>query len=147
MIRRVILLAALLCCASAFVVRAAASTIYSTFGSGLSYDTVSEPWFVSNSANPLVGPWWVAVSFTSPGNFQVTQVDAALGEGVNGDAQPQSVGMSLWTNTPGASSPVGQPGVQLGSWVIPNVPNLGSQVFTIAGITGVSMASGQVYWL
>jgi len=128
------------------------STIFSTFGPGMSYNnnfinSGATEWFVSNGANPAVGPQWDAMSFTSAANYSVTQIDVALGEGVNGDAQPQDVQMSLWTNVPGAGSPVGQPGVELGMWVIHNVPNNTSQVFTISGISGVSLLSGQTYWL
>jgi hypothetical protein len=88
----------------------------------------------------------VAQLFTSPGNFDVTQIDIGLVYqfGTN------SAMVSLWTDSGG------QPGTELGSWIPSNFPasgSLGGNMTSlsggqiIAGITGVELLTGQSYFL
>jgi hypothetical protein len=88
----------------------------------------------------------VAQLFSSPGNFNVTQIDTGLvyqGSGTN------SAVISLWTDGGG------QPGTELGAWTASGFPQTaffstpasptGGQI--IAGITGVQLLAGESYFL
>jgi hypothetical protein len=95
---------------------------------------------VSGSASSA-GYFAEANAFTSPGAYDVTQIDIGLGY-ISGT--PNAADVSLWTNASGS------PGTELGSWTVFSQPTFGSAttpVATISGITGINLAAGSSYFL
>jgi hypothetical protein len=106
----------------------AATTIFSDFGPGMTFDTGAQ-WAVQGR-NPGITS---ASAFTSGGVFDVSQIDVALASSTD-----STVIVSLRTDVGGV------PG--LGHrWTVP-VP-AGSSIVTVTGITGVHLNAGDSYFV
>ena len=112
---------------------ASADVIYSDLnfeGGGAPVADWSDYWQVCCAVFP-------AMSFTSASTASVTQIEVAL---IGRQSTPQSVTASLWSETSGHL------GSQIGAWTINNIV-LGDGLYTISGITGVSLTAGSSYFL
>jgi hypothetical protein len=112
-----------------FAGQAQAGIIYSSFGPGNA--------FTWNSGVYLYHSAVLASEFTSTGNYDVTQIDLAVGnaKGDNGAV------VSLWTLS------AYLPGTELGSWTLTGLPSSSAAetISTISGISGVSLAAGSYF--
>jgi PEP-CTERM motif len=131
--------AAIVAALASVPVASSADVIYSNLGAGNSYvcctgETISGPssfsGFYSAQGN----------GFTSPGTYNVTQIDVALtnASGTN------EADVSLWTSVGGL------PGAILGNWIVTNQPYFASTsntLTTISGITGITLTSGDNYYV
>jgi hypothetical protein len=133
-----------LCAALLFLAASAhANTIFNDFGSG--YSSQLENYCVDGSVPAPICATGIpkgasvapAALFTSPGNYDLTQIDLGLtfSEGTN------SAVISLLTDVGGA------PGALLDSWPISNQPISTPPVTTISGISGITLLSGDSYFL
>jgi len=125
----------------------AATIIYSNFGPGFGSDSITNGHgsCVSGNATPNCGPLtyrWIAAPFTPAGNFDLSQIDLALGflSGTNG-------AIINLVNSSG-----GLPGTSiLESWTVTNVPPTGpftlTPVLTLLSPGGVKLNNGTGYWL
>lgn len=118
---------------------ASASTIYSSFGPGNTYDCCSG--VVVTGAQTTGTPFEEGAGFTSPYAANVEQIDIALSSIQGTDAAI----VSLWTNSGNV------PGTQLASWTLYGLPswfgNPGNTPVTISGISGVHLNAGASYFL
>jgi hypothetical protein len=93
-------------------------------------------------SGPSSAPGWIiqANQFTAGASGSVSEIDVAIGY-VTGRVNGATI--SLWTNNAGV------PGAQLGSWNITSLPAFGGccSFSAITGISGVSVTSGQQYFL
>jgi hypothetical protein len=120
-----------------------ADTIFTDFGAGDSSQLENycvfgaTPALVCSSSLSAGNPLAPAALFMSTGNYDLTQLDLGLtySEGTN------SAVISLFTDVGGA------PGVLLDSWSISNQPASTPPVTTISGITGITLLSGDNYFL
>ena len=113
-----------------------AATVFSTFGPGQSFDLLGV--LISGPTSAVLFGSQYADGFTSPGYFNVDQIDVALANlsGTN------SANVSLWTDVADV------PGSELGSWTLNGQPPFGSfQVTAISGITGISLTKKSKYFL
>ncbi len=125
---------------AAFVSHSAgASTIYSDFGPGSTYDCCTG--VIVTGALTTGTPFTEGAGFTSPFNADVNQIDIALSnfQGTDGAI------VSMWTDGGGI------PGTQLASWTINGLPawsgNPGNTPVTISGISGLHLTAGSTYFL
>jgi PEP-CTERM motif len=120
--------------------QAFAAVIFSDLGAGNSYDGGSG-WNVSGLNNGLTIYYQaMADGFTSPGDYDVAQIDVALSN-ISGTNEAD---VSLWTDAGGS------PGTELGDWTVSNQPGFGTtstELATISGITGVALTAGSSYYL
>ena len=109
-----------------------AAVIFSDFGAGDSY-TQDFGWTVQGG--------YSASAFQSSGDYDVTQIDLALGH-VSGT---NAAVVSLWTNE------LGTLGTQLGSWGVSGQPTFGDfgagALTSITNISGVHLVAGGGYFL
>jgi hypothetical protein len=134
--KRIVHLAVAFAATVLLAVPAAATTIYSTFGPGNSYDRVSG-WGI---VGPVYGASSFAAGFVSSADYTVTQIDFGLSRITGTDGAV----VSLWTDSGGL------PSTLLGSWTVTGLPNFGSSstaVTTISGITGIHLTEGSAYFL
>src|SRR6201999_1029329 len=79
--------------------------------------------------------------FSAGCNCDVSQIDLALR---TDDQLPGSADISIWTSASGA------PATELGSWLlsdITDVPGTEGSIFTISGITGISLDLDTQYFI
>ena len=115
------------------------ATIFSDLGTGGSYDCCQSS-DVSGSGSSEGFYFAVGSAFTSPGAYNVTQIDIAVGH-LDGTNQAE---VGLWTNSGGL------PGAELGSWAVSNQPDAGSTsttLATVSNITGVHLAFATRYFV
>ncbi len=115
-----------------------AGTIFSDFGPGNTFqDNIG--YTISGNTSPVGESIVSAMSFTSTGNYNLTQIDAALGyvTGVN------SITFTLNTDVGGL------PGVIMESWALTNLPTFGGSYAPVSMLSGpgVMLGAGQTYWL
>jgi len=116
--------------------QAFAAVIFSDLGVGNSYNCCSAEDVTGSSTS--IGYQAVADGFTSAGTYDVTQIDVALAY-LRGTNEAE---ISLWTDAGGS------PGTELGDWTVKDQPFFGSTALTtISGITGVTLAAGNSYYL
>ena len=121
---------------------ASGTVIYSDMGSPGSYSYQCCIGYTTSGSTSLIGETITGASeFTSPGNFSVGEIDVGIGW-VAGD---NAANFSIWTD-------VGNlPGAQIGSaFQVSGLPTFGSTssaVVSVTGITGISLASGDNYFL
>lgn len=123
---------------------APADTIFNDFGSGDSSQLQSYcvdgavPALICSSGLSAGNPLAPAALFTSPGDYDLTQLD--LGLNYNGTGTNSAV-ISLFTDAGGA------PGALLDSWDVSDQPANSPPVTTMSGITGIVLNSGDSYFL
>ena len=103
-----------------------AGVIFSNFGPGQSYDCCS---------GYSVANFIPAMQFIAAESSAVSQIDVAL---FSGSGNPATV--SLLTDLSGL------PGTLLGQWQTANV-GFADAIYTISGITGISVVAGDAYWV
>ena len=109
-----------------------AGVIYSNFGAGNSYSCCIG-YTISGSTSQ-------GGEFTSPGNYDVNQIDLGLTNVLGGN----SAVVNLWTESGGL------PNSLLGSWNVSGQPGFGAVsnvLTTIGGISGISLTLGSNYFL
>lgn len=121
---------------------ASAATIFSDISPGYSCCTASGGnWNVGVVPIPNGGAQVPASGFVSPGNFSLSRIDIGLdynGFGANGAV------VSLWTDSSGI------PGSELASFSVGPLPDAtasGAPPIAITGISGITLAAGQEYFL
>jgi hypothetical protein len=115
------------------------TTIFTDLATGGSYDCCSSS-DVSGSASSLGFYFAYGSAFTSPGPYNVTQIDVAVGH-IDGSNVAE---VGLWTYSGGL------PGTELGSWTVSNQPDAGSTsttLATVSDITGVHLAFATRYFV
>ena len=115
---------------------AQANTIFSDFGPGGAFDTITSE-VVSGPTGFFAGTQTPAWAFTSGGDYAVGQIDLAL----SNFAGTNSAVVSLWTDVGGAL------GTELGSWAVSGQPSDSTPLTSINGITGVNLTSGDSYFV
>jgi len=122
----------------AFGGRSFADTVFSNFGPLDTFNT-QDGFPVSGPKSLLGQSITVAMGFTSPGNFTLSQIDVAVSyfAGVN------DVVLTLNTDSGGI------PGAIMESWTLTGLPNFGSDYapLTLTSVPGVRLDAGQIYWL
>jgi PEP-CTERM motif len=116
--------------------QAFAAVIFSDLGPGNSYNCC----YALDVTGSGPGYQATANGFTSPGAYDVTQIDIALAN-ISGTNEAE---VSLWTDVGGVQ------GTELGDWTVNDQPAFGStstELATISGITGVNLAAGSSYYL
>jgi len=116
-----------------------ADTVYSTFGSGQTFNTSAGGWALFCNA-PSCGAFQdVAAAFTPTGTFTLTQIDVAASylSGTNG------IEVMLLSDASGT------PGSILESWSLSDLPPFGTS-FTPESVTAalpITLNSGTQYWV
>ena len=116
------------------------ATIFSDLGTGGVPDDCCQSSDVSGSGSSEGSDFAVGSAFTSPGAYNVTQIDIAIGH-VDGTNQAE---VGLWTDSGGL------PGAELWVLGVPNQPDAGSTsttLATVSNITGVHLAFATRYFV
>jgi hypothetical protein len=131
--------AAFFCGCLAFIVSsiAQADVLFTDFALGNIFDT-GGGWTIAGPGIPN-GPFNVAMNFTSPVAFDVTQIDIALTH----SSGPNAATVGLYNDDGGLL------GTLVQSWSVAGFPSFGSSgpVTTISGISGVHLIAGNRYYL
>lgn len=115
-----------------------AGVIYSTFDNPPGTDFNSSGWY--NISGASIIPSGVAAPFTSSGDFTVTQVDLLVGSYYSNVNNVVDVG--IYSDASGA------PGSLIGSQQALTVANLlGSEAVQSVGMSGVTLQTGEQYWV
>lgn len=118
---------------------AAATTIYSTFGPGNTFNCCSGT--VVTGVLTSGDVFMEAGGFTSPFDADLEQIDIAL----TWNGGPNTALVSLYTDGGGL------PGTAIASWIASGFPDWNSNpttgAATISGITGVHLTAGTTYYL
>lgn len=115
-----------------------AGTIFSDFGPHDTFQTGIG--YTVSGSNSLVGQTIEsAMSFTSSGNFTLSQIDAAIGYVAGGN----DVTFTLDSNAGGI------PGVIMESWTVTGLPVFGGSYAPVSLMStgGVMLSAGQTYWI
>lgn len=134
-------LRAILSCAAgclAFSGLSFAGTIYSDFGPHDTFQT-GIGYTVSGANSPIGQTIESAMSFTSSGNYTLSQIDAAIGYVTGGNSDTFTLD----------SNAGGLPGVIMESWTVTGLPAFGGSYapVTLMSSGGVMLSAGQTYWI